>query len=70
MKMWHGLPFEIHPKPDRRNMMSGHHRDVSASAFSIAQWEDDGGRIGGVRTSPIRAPSTMGRMIPHGSRDL
>lgn len=43
MRMWHGLPFEIHPKPDRRSMMNGHHRDVSASAFSISRWEDDGG---------------------------
>jgi hypothetical protein len=51
--------------------MAPWYRDETASAFAIARWEDDGGRVDGGGHSGSRHPLlTDGRMVPHGNRNV
>ena len=69
---WHairvGSPPAPQPSPPQR--MPAWFRDVTASAFAIARWEDDGGLVA---VAPVRSgapPSTDGRMVPRGHRHI
>jgi hypothetical protein len=55
------------PQPSPPERIQAWFRDVTASAFAIARWEDDGGLV----AVPVRSgtpPSTDGRMVPRRHR--